>query len=103
MLLGYPHKPWQISGIADKRQAGSERRYPVNIFKKSQLNHLRRHDSLLHELALTTMAEHSPQALDTTPQRRCQTCNNPWPCPGYQLAQAAEAQARGFKNKLISP
>lgn len=74
----------------------------MNIFKKGHLNHFQRHDSLLHELALTTMAEHSPQAVDITPLRQCQICNDHWPCPGYQLAQAAEIQARGYKNRQLN-
>jgi hypothetical protein len=73
----------------------------VNIFKKSHLNRFERHDSLLRELALITMTEHSPQSPDITPLRRCQTCNTPWPCPGYQLAQAAEIQARGYINRQL--
>jgi hypothetical protein len=71
----------------------------VNIFRKRQLNYLYRHDSLLHELALKTMAEHSPHFLNATPHRQCRTCDEHWPCPAYQLAQTAEVQARGYKNK----
>ncbi len=71
----------------------------VSIFKKSNPNHLERHDSLLHELALQAMTEHSPHILDTIPKRRCQTCDEHWPCPAFQLAREAEIQARGYKNK----
>jgi hypothetical protein len=75
------------------------RRRTMNIFKKSRMNYLARHDSLLHELALRTMGEHKPRSDDLYPHRRCQTCHQLWPCPGYQLAQTAEIQARRYRGK----
>ena len=73
----------------------------MSKLKKALVRFLERHDSLLHELALNTMADHAPQDLEVTAQRRCQTCRQHWPCPRYRLAQTAEIQARAYKNKLV--
>lgn len=73
----------------------------MNIFKKmkTQKGCAGCHDSLLHELAMATMVEHAATA-DSAPTRKsCQTCGKSWPCPAYQLAQAAEIQARSYATK----
>lgn len=44
-----------------------------------------------------------PPDVDTIPKRRCQTCDEYWPCYAYQLARAAEIQARGYKNRPTFP
>lgn len=71
----------------------------MGIFKRSQSSNLERHDSLLQELAMNAMAEHQPHGPTAAPQRQCQACDCQWPCPGYQLAQVAEIQARSYQNK----
>lgn len=56
-----------------------------------------RHDSLLQELAMTTMAEHATDPVHSN--RSCRVCDQNWPCPSYRLAQAAEVQARHYGSR----
>ncbi len=72
----------------------------MNIFfRRNRKDHGKRHDSLLHELAMQAMEEHKPHR--THPDRVCQLCGQQWPCPGYQLGQAAEIQARSYTDRNV--
>jgi len=71
----------------------------MKIFKKNpQLPCLDRHDSLLRDLAMNTMAEHATDPGHS--HELCNACGEAWPCSSYRLGQAGEIQSRHYVSAL---